>query len=1310
MDEKRHRPGPADGTAAGAEQALRDQAEERIRTGKNENHRPLSPEGAQRVLHELRVHQIELEMQNEELRRAQAELESARARYFDLYDLAPVGYCTISEQGLILEANLTAATLLGLDRGALAKQPVSTFVAREDHNSYYLHRKRLFETGQPQDCELRMVKKDGTAFWAHLAAVVAPAADGAPVCRVALSDITALKRAEVILKREREVNSAAEIKLTEDLRTAERSRLALLSILEDEKEAKGHLASKTRQLESLLSTVSVLGATLDINEICRSVDRAIAVNMKHTGMLISMLDPDGDTVRCLYGCSNGEDDDVSQLPPIPITSGSGLIQGSVIRTGKPEAIGDYTARIDPGADTRYLADKSDLRRGIPDGGYSALVVPLMLGNTVIGVLQVFDDRRDAFTDDNLWMVAGLASQLAAALSNARLFQQAADEIAQRQKAELALREGEEQYRTLVEGMNEGLIQVDNGDVIQFVNDRFCKLSGYAREELIGKVGNEFLVDEAGRAVIKQKNLDRLENKSEMYEIKLRRKDGQERWAYVSGAPVLGPGGDVTGSIGAFTDITERRQAEEMALVSEERYRTFVNSTSDLAFLKDDQMRYMMVNEANRKFFNLAEAEILGRTDFDLMPQENALACRRTDLLAMEKNQVAISEEHIGHSIYESRKFPVRLENGRTGVGGFIRDITDHRKADAALRASEEQYRDLVENINDAVFAVRADGVMTYISPAIRLIAGYGPEEIIGKAFLGFIHADDRAMLAEELEKTLAGDIHPSEYRMIAKDGSVRWVRSSSRPVWDDQKVTGLNGILYDITVHRISEEKLSIAAKKWEATFDSIGDGVCLLDRQRRVLQCNRAFSDMVARPFGDIIGGSCHEIVHGSTQPIPDCPVQRMERTLQRASGEIQRGDRWLLITVDPILDAGGGLIGAVHIVTDITSRKLMEQELQQAQKMEAIGQLAGGVAHDFNNMLAGIMGNAEMLYMKLATSPEHMELVERILKAGEHAANLTKQLLSFARKGQYQLAAVDVHRAIGNVAGILANTIDRRIRIKQSLRARPSTIMGDPTQIENALMNLALNARDAMPEGGELIFSTDVVEFDAGYVEQHQYRMEPGHYVMISVTDTGTGMDEEIVRHIFEPFFTTKGPGKGTGLGLASVYGTAKNHKGSIECYSEPGHGTVMKVYLPLTDNREALAPALPVASVRPGTGSLLLVDDEHMIREMAGQMLKGLGYTIATCQDGQEAVDYYLKHHAEIDLVILDMIMPKVNGREAFLLMRQINPGVRALLASGFSADGEAQEVLKLGILGFVQKPFRMAELSARIQEALGHGSTK
>ena len=752
------------------------------------------------------------------------------------------------------------------------------------------------------------------------------------------------------------------------------------------------------------------------------------------------------------------------------------------------------------------------------------------------------------------------------------------------QARQSLKAQEELYHTLVEGMNEGLIQVDNDDVILFVNDRLCRMSGYSREELLGKVGNELLMSPADRETVKRKNRDRQNGMTDSYEIKLIRKDKEERWIVISGAPLTDNAGKVTGSIGAFTDITEHKRAEESIRFMARA----LESINECVTVSDLGKRITYVNETFLRTYGYRRDEVIGRTAELVMAAESDTRLPEIDEATRQggwRGELVNRRKDGSEFPVILSTAPVRNESGAViGLMGVAQDITARKLAEEALRVGEEKYRELVENLVDTIYSVDTNGVITYISPAVKAVTGYDPAEITGQPFSLFVDPGQRQYFMEEIAKTSGGSHEPKEYAIKVKDGGTRWIRSSSRAVYEGGRLAAVNGIM-------------------------------------------------------------------------------------------------------------------------TDITASKLMEEELQQSLKMEAIGQLAGGVAHDFNNMLTGIMGNAELLYMKLAGNPEQVLLVEQILKAGEHAANLTRQLLSFARKGQYQLTAVDVHRSIGNVAGILANTIDRRIRIKQSLRARPSTVMGDPTQIENALMNLALNARDAMPGGGELIFSTDLIEFDAQYVQAHQYRMETGQYIMISLTDTGTGMGEEVRSHIFEPFFTTKGPGKGTGLGLASVYGIAKNHKGSIECYSEPGHGTVMKMCLPLTDNREAQAPALPVAPVRPGTGSLLLVDDEQMIREMAGQMLKGMGYTVATCRDGQEAVEYYLEHHVEIDLVILDMIMPRLNGREAFLLMRQVNPGVRALLASGFSADGEAQEVLKLGIRGFVQKPFRMAELSARIQEALG-----
>jgi two-component system cell cycle sensor histidine kinase/response regulator CckA len=288
-----------------------------------------------------------------------------------------------------------------------------------------------------------------------------------------------------------------------------------------------------------------------------------------------------------------------------------------------------------------------------------------------------------------------------------------------------------------------------------------------------------------------------------------------------------------------------------------------------------------------------------------------------------------------------------------------------------------------------------------------------------------------------------------------------------------------------------------MAAQKWETTFDSIGDGVCLLDRQWKVLQCNQAFSKMVDKPYAEILGRSCYELVYSLMPSMEKCPLARMERSLLRETLELERGGRRLFITVDPIFDQQKELLGAVHIISDISERKLMEQELLQAQKMEAVGFLAGGVAHDFNNMLAGIVGNAELLQLKVYGQKEPEAYLDNILKAAGHAAGLTKQLLAFARKGQYQQVPVNVHKIIAETLGILSNTIDRRIKIEQHLRANPSVILGDYSQLENALMNLGINARDAMPQGGKLIFATDLIKLDQEYILQHNYKIEPGNYI---------------------------------------------------------------------------------------------------------------------------------------------------------------------------------------------------------------------
>jgi len=388
--------------------------------------------------------------------------------------------------------------------------------------------------------------------------------------------------------------------------------------------------------------------------------------------------------------------------------------------------------------------------------------------------------------------------------------------------------------------------------------------------------------------------------------------------------------------------------------------------------------------------------------------------------------------------------------------------------------------------------------------------------------------------------------------------------------------------------------------------------------------------------------------------------------------------------------------------VLWDITGEKILEEKLHQREKMDAIGQLAGGVAHDFNNQLAGIMGYAEILATRLE-DPALAGYAGNIVKAARRASDLTQKLLAFSRKGKFLSTPVNIHSVINDVVEMARRSIDRKIEIKQILEANPSTVLGDMTQLQNALLNLAINARDAMmPGGGELVFATKAVEIRDKSLDSE---LSQGKYVEICVRDTGMGMTEDVLKHLFEPFFTTKEKGKGTGLGLASVFGTVKNHKGAIKVFSSPGKGASFKIYLPLlpedlpSGGREDGAP-LP----RTGGAKVLVIDDEQVVGRMLEDMLRLNGYNVVSYNDPVKAVEYYRQSHAGIDLVILDMVMPRMNGRELFIALKGINPRIKALLSSGYGMDGEAQRILDEGVMGFVQKPYEMNEILQKISETL------
>jgi PAS domain S-box-containing protein len=436
--------------------------------------------------------------------------------------------------------------------------------------------------------------------------------------------------------------------------------------------------------------------------------------------------------------------------------------------------------------------------------------------------------------------------------------------------------------------------------------------------------------------------------------------------------------------------------------------------------------------------------------------------------------------------------------------------------------------------------------------------------------------------------------------------------------------------------------------------------------------------------------------------------PAYVSEHRLRRKSGE------WIWVHDQGEVaerDAEGHPIRVTGVIADITERihadkdrEALQTQLSQHEKMDAIGQLAGGIAHDFNNQLNGIIGFAELLKAK-SNDAVLYGYAENILKASRRAATLTAQLLAFGRKGKNLIASVDMHKVIAEVVELLHRSIDKRIEIKQHLATASSAVLGDPTQLQNAVLNLALNARDAMPQGGVLSFSTHVVTLEEGSLGEE---LAAGQYLELCVTDTGIGMDAEVKNRLFEPFFTTKEVGKGTGLGLASVYGTMRNHHGAIRVDSEPGRGSSFHLYLPVHEVPDTATVVTPAAISVHGHGRILLVDDEPINLVLGSAMLRNLGYEVIPCDDPIQALERYQQEWRTIDLVLLDMIMPKLGGKQLFLAMKQENQHIRALLMSGFSIDGEAQAILDHGVLAFLQKPFELAELSRKVADSMNESA--
>jgi PAS domain S-box-containing protein len=497
-------------------------------------------------------------------------------------------------------------------------------------------------------------------------------------------------------------------------------------------------------------------------------------------------------------------------------------------------------------------------------------------------------------------------------------------------------------------------------------------------------------------------------------------------------------------------------------------------------------------------------------------------------------------------------------------------------------------------------------------------------------------------------------------------------------------------------------EALARAKEHWEDTFDAITDMVMLLDSEHQILRVNRAAAEALNTTKESLVGKKCYEAIHGKSRPIRRCPLVHTMKTLDAHTAEITEphlGGTFICST-SPILDVQGKLTGYTHTLKDITESKRLEAQFQQAQKMEAVGTLAGGIAHDFNNLLMGAQGNISLMLLDIDSSHPHYERLKNMEKLVQSGAKLTSLLLGYASKGKYEVKPLDLNQLVEETCDTFGRT-RKEITIHRELAEGLFAIEADRVQIEQVLLNLFVNAADAMPGGGDLILKTVNMTHDD--MKGGPYDPKPGNYVLLTVTDTGMGMDKETMERIFDPFFTTKEMGRGTGLGLASVYGITKGHGGYIEVDSDKAQGTTFSIYLPASGKKVEKAVKAPERYIR-GTGTVLLVDDEDIILEVGKELLEGVGYRVLLARDGKEAIEVYRKRQDEIDIVLLDMVMPNMGGGEAYDRMKEINSDIKVLLSSGFSIDGEASDILERGCDGFIQKPFRMNQLSGKIRDIL------